>query len=56
LLDIYAHETATLYADAIHLKSDAQGDSPGYRIMAEAIVQRLGEGWNLQRTCQSPKN
>jgi hypothetical protein len=56
LLDIYAHETATLYVDVIHLKSDAQGESPGYRIMAEAIAQRLGEGWNLQRTCQSPKN
>jgi hypothetical protein len=54
LLDVFAGETSTLYADWIHMKFDSTHDSPGYRIMASAMAQRIGDAWGLERTCQMP--
>jgi hypothetical protein len=48
LLDLFASETGALYADAIHVRFDgANGDSRGYRLMAERIATILGEAWDL---------
>ena len=54
LLDLFAEEHGTLYSDAIHLKIESDGESRGYRKMAEAMAQRISEVWGLQRICRLP--
>ena len=48
LLDIFANERDTLYQDPIHLKIDADGESRGYRIMADRMAEDLGKAWRLR--------
>lgn len=54
LLDVFANERRTMYADHAHLRIGRDFDSPGYRIMADAMAQRLAESWGLERTCPAP--
>jgi hypothetical protein len=48
LLDIYANEKETIYADNIHAYQAPGGESRGYRIMAARMAQNMAEGWGLQ--------
>lgn len=48
LLEIFAGVEETLYHDPIHLRRDNQGESPGYRLMAEKIAHTLAEAWQLR--------
>ena len=47
LLDIFSGMEEPLYADPIHLRRDTSGDSKGYRLMANAVAERLADAWNL---------
>lgn len=49
LLDIYADEKETIYADTIHAYQAPGGESRGYRIMAARMARDMAEGWGLQR-------
>jgi hypothetical protein len=49
LLDLFAGDRRTLYEDSIHLKREAGGDSPGYRVMAARMAELLGEAWGLEK-------
>lgn len=49
LLDIFRDVDTSLYVDHAHLARDAQGDSLGYRFMAEQVAQHLAVSWNLKR-------
>ena len=48
LLDIYANEKGTIYADNIHAYQAPNGESRGYRIMAARMAEKMAEGWGLQ--------
>lgn len=48
LLDIFQNSRETLYADAIHMKWDADQENAGYRLMAEKIAPMLAETWHLK--------
>jgi hypothetical protein len=41
LLDLFDHNTQTLYADVIHLRQEPDGASEGYRLMAERMASVL---------------
>jgi hypothetical protein len=47
--DLLKDEKGTFYADDIHFIRTADGESPGYRLMAARVGQLLAEAWNLQR-------
>lgn len=47
--DIFENEKSTIYADAIHFLSNNEGESPGNRLVAARIGERLAETWNLKR-------
>lgn len=49
LAGIFKDHPEEIYSDFIHCKFDESGDSPGYRIMAEAIVRILATEWRLRR-------
>jgi hypothetical protein len=49
LLDVFKDEKGTLYEDAIHLRRERDGDSRGYRIMANAMAERMGEAMRWKR-------
>jgi hypothetical protein len=49
LLDVFSGESRTLYGDAVHVRREAGGDSPGYRLMAARIADLLGAAWGLRR-------
>jgi hypothetical protein len=49
LLQIFREVDTSLYVDHVHLARDAQGESAGYRRMAEHMARRLAESWNLRR-------
>ncbi|MCC7166533.1 MAG: hypothetical protein IT565_03095 [Rhodospirillales bacterium] len=49
LTGIFKDHPEPLYGDWIHLRFDAQGESPGYRIMAKEIGDRLAAAWGLRR-------
>ena len=49
LLDIYKDEKGTLYEDHIHLRREPSGESRGYRLMAEAIAERMGTDMRWKR-------
>jgi hypothetical protein len=51
LLDVFAEERDTLYQDHIHMNTPP-GNARGYRIMAAAMADRIGESWRLTRTCE----
>jgi hypothetical protein len=48
LLDVFEHNTDTLYADVIHLRRAADGTSPGYALMAQRMAEVLARTWRLQ--------
>jgi hypothetical protein len=47
LLDVFANERRTLYADSIHLREEPDGTSEGYRIMAERMAETIARTWKL---------
>ena len=49
LLDIYKDEKDTLYEDHIHLRRESSGESRGYRLMAEAMAEKMGEVMSWKR-------
>ena len=49
LLQIFENVTETVYADPIHFRQDSSGESLGYRTMAKALAEKLGEAWGLER-------
>ncbi len=50
LLDIFAEEEGTIYADAVHCKFDpATGANEGYRIMAEIIADTIIDEWGMAK-------
>jgi hypothetical protein len=49
LLDLFEHNTQTLYADVIHLRQGPDGASEGYSLMAESMASVLARTWNLRR-------
>jgi hypothetical protein len=49
LLDLFEHNTETLYDDPIHLRRAPDGTSEGYRLMAERMAAVLGRTWHLQQ-------
>jgi hypothetical protein len=48
LLDVFAHNTGTLYADVIHLRQSPDGTSEGYGLMAERMATVLARTWHLR--------
>ena len=48
LLDLFDHDTRTLYADVIHLRQGPNGASEGYRLMAERMATILARTWQLR--------
>lgn len=48
LLNIYANQKETIYADSIHAYRAPDGESPGYRIMAARMAHDMAEGWGLK--------
>jgi len=48
LLDLFAQNRNTLYADVIHLRRAADGESEGYRLIAERIAETLARTWHLR--------
>jgi hypothetical protein len=46
--DLLENDKRTIYEDHIHF-IQANGDSPGYRLMAARIGQLLAQSWGLQR-------
>jgi hypothetical protein len=48
LLDLFEHNPHTLYADVIHLRQAPDGESEGYRLMAERMATVLAQTWKLR--------
>lgn len=48
LLDLFEHNTSTLYADVIHLRQAADGTSEGYALMAQRMADVLAREWHLR--------
>jgi len=48
LLDLFDHDTRTLYADVIHLRQGPNGVSEGYQLMAERMATILARTWQLR--------
>jgi len=48
LLDVFADDPRTLYADAVHLIRDAGNRSLGYEAMADRMADELARLWSLQ--------
>ncbi|MBF0269655.1 MAG: hypothetical protein HQL44_13810 [Alphaproteobacteria bacterium] len=49
LTHIFNNEAERVYADWIHCVTEPNGESKGYRIMAQAIGDFLAASWNLER-------
>ena len=49
LLELFEHNTQTLYADVIHLRQLPDGSSEGYRLIAERMAMLLAQTWQLPR-------
>ena len=48
LLDLFEHNTDTLYADVIHLRQAPDGTSAGYALMARRMADVLAQTWHLR--------
>jgi hypothetical protein len=48
LLDVFRHNTDSLYADVIHLRQAPDGTSPGYALIAQRMATVLASTWHLQ--------
>ncbi len=55
LLDLFAANRDTLYADTIHLRQAADGSSKGYELMAQRIAVTLASAWRLQPKTPAPR-
>ena len=51
LLDLFADNHDTLYADTAHMKADSTGEQLGYRIMARTIARQVSDVWGLKADC-----
>jgi hypothetical protein len=49
LRDVFSSQAQPLYADSIHVKREAGGDSLGYKMIAARMAELLGEAWGLTR-------
>jgi hypothetical protein len=49
LLDTFHDSRQTLYGDAIHMLHGTDGESAGYRMMAEEMARVLAQAWHLKR-------
>jgi len=49
LLDMFQDSQETLYGDEIHMIQGTDGESVGYRMMAEQMVRVLAQSWHLKR-------
>ena len=49
LLDVFKDVDDTLYADHVHLRRTASGESVGYRLMAQEMAELLAQTWSLER-------
>ncbi len=49
LLDVFESQKGTIYEDWIHAYRTPAGDSPGYRVMAEAMAREMAKGWGFKR-------
>ncbi len=49
LLDVFQDSPETLYGDEIHMIQGTDGESVGYRMMAEQMVRVLAQSWHLKR-------
>jgi hypothetical protein len=54
LLDLFEHNTHTLYADVIHLRQSPDGASEGHQLMAERMATVLAGAWHLRRRGSIP--
>ena len=48
LLDVFEHNTDSLYADVIHLRRAPDGTSAGYALMAQRMADTLARTWHLR--------
>jgi hypothetical protein len=49
LLGVFKNERGTIYADTIHMKIDASGNSKGNEVLAKAMGEAIAVDWNLKR-------
>jgi hypothetical protein len=49
LLNVFEKERDSLYEDSVHLRKEANGESRGYRLMAERMAEHLAVDWRLGR-------
>jgi hypothetical protein len=47
LLDVFAGEHGTIYADNVHPAREPGGESPGYRLMAARMAREMADAWGL---------
>jgi hypothetical protein len=47
--DMLADVKESIYADSVHFYRSADGESPGYRLMAKRVVADLASAWRLKR-------
>jgi len=53
LLDVFAGEKGTIYADSIHPAQSAGLESRGYRLIAARMAQEMAAAWGLKTRPQS---
>ncbi len=49
LLDVFQDSRQTLYSDEMHLVHEGDGESEGYRMLAERMAAELGRTWKLNK-------
>jgi hypothetical protein len=49
LTSVFSKESATIYSDDIHYGYEANGDSLGYRLVAEAMSEKIARAWKLKK-------
>jgi hypothetical protein len=54
LLDVFEHNTKTLYADMVHLRQAADGTSEGYSLIAERMAGLIARTWQLKAKSSPP--
>jgi len=54
LLDVFEHNTQTLYGDMIHLRQAADGTSEGYSLIAERMAGLIARTWHLKAKPSPP--
>jgi hypothetical protein len=54
LLDVFASEAGTIYADSIHFARQEGLESRGNRIVAKEIARRIAKAWQIERRPDCP--